>query len=56
MWLDMWHLRFRLLDVSNAVFFEDMTDEVRTGAEDVARLIASTSPATSAQVLEALAT
>ena len=40
--------------MSNAVFFEDMTDEVRAGAQDVARLIAS--PATPAQVLEALAT
>ena len=40
----------------NAVFFEDMTDEVRAGAQDVARLIASPSPATRAQVLEALAT
>ena len=42
--------------MSNAVFFEDMTDEVRTGAEKVARLIASESPATRAQVLDALAT
>ena len=42
--------------MSNAVFFEDMTDEVRTGAENVARLIASESPATRAQVLDALAT
>lgn len=42
--------------MSNAVFFEDMTDELRAGAEDVARLIASASPATRAQVLEALAT
>lgn len=42
--------------MSNAVFFENMTDELRAGAEDVARLIASASPATRAQVLEALAT
>ena len=42
--------------MSNAVFFEELTDEVRAGARDVARLIASPSPATRAQVLEALAT
>lgn len=54
--LHMWHYRCRLPHVSNAVFFEDMTDEVRAGAQDVARLIASPSPATRAQVLEALAT
>ena len=45
-----------VLSVSNAVFFEEMTDEVRAGAQDVARLIASPSPATRDQVLEALAT
>ena len=42
--------------MSNAVFFEEMTDEVRTGAEAVALLIASATPATQAQVLDALAT
>lgn len=40
--------------MNNAVFFEDMTDEVREGAEDVARRIASKSPATRAQLLKAL--
>ena len=52
----MWHSACRLRDVSNAVFFEEMTDEVRTGAEAVALLIASATPATQAQVLDALAT
>ena len=40
--------------MNNAIFFEDMTDEVREEAQDVARRIASKSPAQRAQLLKAL--
>lgn len=40
--------------MNNAIFFEDMTDEVRQEAQDVARRIASKSPAERAQLLKAL--
>lgn len=40
--------------MNNAIFFEDVTDEVREGAQDIARHITSKSPAARAQLLKAL--